>query len=53
MEPPNEKIHTIVCKVMDSFGRISTLTLKYRVDYDEVRSLFRWEKIPGQKEDVS
>ena len=53
METFNERIHTLVCEVVDSLGRISTRTIKYRVDYDEVRSLFWWEKIPGQKENIS
>jgi len=52
MESSIEKIHTIRCKVMDSLGRVSIRTLKYRVDYDVARSFFRWEKVPGQKEDI-
>jgi len=41
-------VHTIVSKVIDSLGRVSLCALKYRVIYDEGRSIFRWEKIPGQ-----
>jgi len=52
MEPSNEKIQSILCEVMDSLGRKTTRTLKYRVDYDEDLLLFRWEKVPGQNEEI-
>jgi hypothetical protein len=38
---------------MDPFGRISIHAVDYRVDYDEKRAFFRWQKVPGQAEGLS